>query len=329
MLHVHNGDCSAVTARNAGVPGEHFAWREALVDGPVPGDLAADEFVNVRAAYLAAAYGASLEKCQRDLKKQLDVLAQFRSHEEVVLWFEHDLFCQVHLVYLLNWFAHHEAGDTRLTLICIGEFPGIQLFHGLGQLTERQLASLFPQRLEVTPEQLRLGEATWRAYSSPDALGLIALRDADTSPLPFLKTAVERHLQRFPHTRNGLGRVENTALELIAGGHREFRSLFPAFIRREGEYGFGDAQVFVALQRLTDAPAPLLKKTVNGASAMDPTAVIRSAFEINDFGRAVLAGDEDFVVQNGIDLWLGGVHLLGPEAQWRWDGDTEQLLVSL
>jgi hypothetical protein len=28
-------------------------------------------------------------------------------------------------------------------------------------------------------------------------------------------------------------------------------------------------------------------------------------------------------------MWLGGVHLHGKESQWRWDDDTQQLLVSL
>lgn len=329
MLHIHNGDSAATTARQAEIPGEHLAWREALVCGPAPGDLRDEEFLTLRAKHLSATYGVRLDKCVAELRAQRDALGQFRNHEEVVLWFEHDLFCQVHLIYLLNWFAQHDLGNTRLSMICIGEFPGVQLFHGLGQLNEEELASLFPKRQEITKDQLELSAKAWRAYSSADALGLISLRDADTSHLPFLKSAIIRHLQRFPYTRNGLGRVENAALELIAAGHHEFKSLFPAFMRREPEYGFGDTQLYVALKRLADAPTPLLRRKGDGKSAMDPATILRSVFEINDEGRAVLAGTEDFIVQNGIDLWLGGVHLLGPEASWRWDEDTQQLLVSL
>ena len=36
MLHIHNGDSSADTLREAGFPGTHFAFREALTSGPTP-----------------------------------------------------------------------------------------------------------------------------------------------------------------------------------------------------------------------------------------------------------------------------------------------------
>jgi len=54
-----------------------------------------------------------------------------------------------------------------------------------------------------------------------------------------------------------------------------------------------------------------------------------SSFEITEFGKAVLAGEEDFVRRNGIDHWLGGVHLVGSEAAWRWDEQAQELLVRL
>ena len=124
MLHIHNGDSAAKTARKSNIPGEHLAWREALVCGPAPGGLPSDEFRRVRARHLAEAYGAKLEKSEQELRGQEEILSRFSDHEEVVLWFEHDLFCQVQLIYLLDWFARHEPGKTKLSLVSVGEFPG-------------------------------------------------------------------------------------------------------------------------------------------------------------------------------------------------------------
>jgi hypothetical protein len=42
-------------------------------------------------------------------------------------------------------------------------------------------------------------------------------------------------------------------------------------------------------------------------------------------GRRVLRGEADHVALNGIDRWVGGVHLRGPAARWRWDEDTESI----
>jgi hypothetical protein len=62
---------------------------------------------------------------------------------------------------------------------------------------------------------------------------------------------------------------------------------------------------------------------------MDCAGIFLSAFEITERGQAAIAGAEDFVAKNGIDLWLGGIHLQGREAAWRWDEEHQQLLVSL
>ena len=325
MLHIHTGDSSSGTARNANIPGDHLAWREALVCGPARGDLSEADFLEMRAQHLSTAYAVELDQVRSQLREQHQALESFRDHEEVVLWFEHDLFCQIHLIYLLNWFAQRELGHTKLSLICIGEFPGIPSFDGLGQLNEKQLASLLPERLDVTPAQLEVAARAWQAYSSSDAFALISLRDSDTSVLPFLHRAIVNHLQRFPWTRTGLGRVERTALQLAAGGRSDFKDLFHEFTRREGEYGFGDAQVYRALRRMVDAATPLVRQN-NGKSENDPMGMLKSSFTITNDGKQVLAGRQDFVAQNGIDQWLGGVHLHGPEARWRWDNEAQELL---
>ena len=329
MLHLHNGDSTAGTARQANIPGEHIAWREALVCGPTPAGLSEPEFIDTRARHLADSYSRPVEKCRAELRAMHEALASFSEHDEVVLWFEHDLFCQIQLIYLLHWFAGRDLGRTKLSLICIDEFPGIQIFHGLGQLNEEQLLSLFLGRREITFEQLELAAKGWAAYCAPDAVALIALINSDMSALPFLKEALSKHLQRFPSTRNGLGRVENEALKLIPAGYGEFRSLFPAFIRREGAYGFGDAQLYVTMRSLTMTPKPLLNQKRGPAGTMDPLQILLSSFEITDHGKAVLAGEQDFVITNGIDKWLGGIHLRGKESAWRWDDESQQLLVSL
>jgi hypothetical protein len=329
MLHIYNGDSTADTARAAGIPGEHIPWREALVCGPVPSELAEKEFIEVRAQHLSAAYNVAVEKCRAELLAMHEGLASFSEHEEVVLWFEHDLFCQVQLVYLLNWFAARELGKTKLSLVCVNQFPGVQPFHGLGQLNQEQLHSLFPGRSRIARPQLELANKAWEAYSASDARSLISLLRTDMTALPFLKDALQKHLERFPSTRNGLGRVENTALALVPAGHSKFRSLFPAFTRRESAYGFGDAQVYLAMEAMVEARKPLLIQHKPGHWSKDSALMLMASFELTDEGKAVLAGEEDFVAANGIDTWLGGIHLSGREAAWRWDEDSQQLMVSL
>ena len=50
-----------------------------------------------------------------------------------------------------------------------------------------------------------------------------------------------------------------------------------------------------------------------------------SRLSLTEFGKAVLAGDEDFRRYNPIDRWWGGTHLTN-ERLWRWDGATHELV---
>ena len=39
----------------------------------------------------------------------------------------------------------------------------------------------------------------------------------------------------------------------------------------------------------------------------------------------MLAGKEDHVALNGVDRWIGGVHLLGRDVRWHWNEGTESI----
>jgi hypothetical protein len=43
-------------------------------------------------------------------------------------------------------------------------------------------------------------------------------------------------------------------------------------------------------------------------------------------GRQALDGSADHVALNGIDRWIGGVHLQGRAARWRWHEGTEVIV---
>ncbi len=327
MFHIHNGDCSADIARQSSLPGEHFAWREALIEGPTPAGITGEEWRRLRARHLTELYGADPGETECGLRIQEDKLASYPEHDEVILWFEHDLFCQTNLLYLLNWFAERNLGNKKLSLICIGEFPGRPNFRGLGELSPEQMASLFDGRHEVANAEKTLASAAWQAYSSPDPTAIQTLLETDTSAMPFLKPALQLHLERFPFVSNGLGRIENRGLKLVHQGFSKFTDLFLNFVKSEPVFGVGDAQFWIALRQMSEAGEPLLRTKNGGSSgqALTPETVNNAAFELTEVGAAVLKGEADSVRVNGIDRWLGGVHLLGKTDLWRWDDQAQKL----
>jgi hypothetical protein len=334
MLHIHNGDASANIAKQSTLPGEHFAFREALIDGPTPAEFAdVNSFRLIRARHLWLTYGVDLNECGQDLRAQEAKLASFSEHDEVVLWFEYDLFCQIHLIYLLGWFGRQQLGDTKLSLICIGEFPGKKTFRGLGELTAAELASLFPMRQQVTRAQLDMATAAWQAYCSAGPTDIEKVLETDTSSLPFLAASLRAHLRRFPSNKNGLGRIEDRALELVGKGHDRFSELFMKFGEVEPVYGLGDAQLWIALRRMIAAQQPLLE--VEGLEnkhldrqPLTPEVVRNAKFRLTESGHAVLSDEADFVLLAHLDYWLGGVHLNGSRGLWRWDEQVQTVFLS-
>jgi hypothetical protein len=320
MLHIHNGDSTANTLREAGFPGTHFAFREALASGPTPQGLSKDEWFAVRAKDLAGMALQDVANIQQELAAQEATLASLNQHDEIILWFEHDLFCQTHLIYLLDFFTRHPVAPARLSLICIGAFPGKPNFHGLGELTAAEMASLFDTRHEVSAAESQLAQRAWQAFCAPDPHVLANFINEDTSALPFLRNALLQHLGRFPSIRNGLSHAENTLLALIAAGNNAYMKLCPAFFNAEPAYGLGDTQIQDDLKHMADATHPLLE-----LSGLDEqSAWHKMACSLTATGQQVSAGQADFVNLNGLDMWLGGVHLT-TERLWRWDEQQAKL----
>jgi DDE superfamily endonuclease len=169
--------------------------------------------------------------------------------------------------------------------------------------------------------RLSLAQKAWGAYRSPDPHSLERLLAEDTSAWPFLRGAMELHLARYPSVHNGLGRTENKLLSLIAGGATKFGSLCPKFFNAEPAYGLGDSQIWRDLKRVAEAAQPLIQ--LAGFDAQHGASRLHAVCSITETGQRVLEGQADFVELNGIDLWLGGVHLRADNL-WRWD---KQVLV--
>jgi Domain of unknown function (DUF1835) len=323
MLHITNGDSAAQVIRRAGVPGDVLPWRDVLHEGPVPQGLPFEELRGVRARFIAAAGWASFDDALADFGERDRVLEESLAQGEVVLWFEHDLYDQLQLFQLLDWFSAQDGGASRLSLICNAEY--------LGSSTPKQLRDRFPGRQPVSASHLNLGRQAWAAFRSPDPTALTELLHQDTSVLPFLGPALGRHLQQFPSVTNGLSRSEAQALEVIASGVTRLRDVYVASHHAQEEAIFlGDSIFGLYMESLSREREPLVVGRDDRVLAMPRAAAEAGAFwsshaRLTEVGRAVVEGRADRVNVNGIDRWLGGVHLYGVDARWRWNEATQRL----
>ena len=323
--HVANGSATTRLIQAAGIPGTTSIWADPLHDGPVPGGLTDDELLDVRMRFLGgppdvrfAALGRedpSLDPAN-DMREWRAAVERHERYDELVLWFEHDLFDQLNLIQLLSWIRGRVPADKPVSLVCIGTFPGRPHFKGLGELTPAELSSLLETRQSVTDVQYQLAADAWQAFREPTPERLEEFRRHDAAALPFLAPAIVRFLQDYPWTVDGLSRTERRLLELANGDGVALRTAFRSMHEGEGAYYIADASLAALAEEMSRASPPLVTLSIEAA---EKGVGLRGAIMLTEEGRRVLAGELDRVAACGIDRWLGGVHLHQGGDMWRWN----------
>jgi hypothetical protein len=321
MLHITDGESVAGTLRKSGIPGVVSVYGDLMYEGPTPAGLDDEAWLEIRARAVTRPF-VTVEEARQYLKACQDTLAAFSQHDEVVIWLDNKLSNQLILIKVLDWFSRRVLGNVRLSLICIGDYPGLDRFLGLGALTADQLASLADTRLPVGEAQYRTAQAAWNTFTSPDPIDIGRFMSTDTSALPFLAAALRRHLEQFPSTDNGLSRTERQALSVlhergpVSGGQ-----LCVAVWRQEEQVYMGEESFYRMMVDLSEAPHPLLQISDVPQNRLGQVT-------ITETGRKVLEGRADNIALNAIDRWLGGVHLKGDKVPWRWDRAAGRLVVA-
>ncbi|MDP4192396.1 MAG: hypothetical protein Q8858_12575 [Bacteroidota bacterium] len=310
FLHILNGDGTAKKFRHSGLPGDVIIWKEILSEGPVCQNKS--NFWLLRPEYFHQVYGLEKQNYTDYISSTFERLSQHaENYNEVILWFEYDLLCQINLIYLLNWFAENNLADLNFSLISIDSFPGVDHFLGMGQLTPIQLSSLFSMRQKISTEELFLAKEIWQAYSSNDPEDLLKFIKLETTGLKFISAALKAHLERFPFVHNGLNRIENKILEIIQQRPRERGEIFSEFWKSESIYGMGDLQILYYVDLL------LKSSIISGENLL----------KITDEGHKILSGKMKFIDINSYNRWNGGVHLKGIKNIWYWEPHNNNLIM--
>jgi len=125
------------------------------------------------------------------------------------------------------------------------------------------------------------------------------------------RSAFGRLLQEYPSRTDGLSLTQRRILLAAADGPAPAGRIFRTISQQERRPFLGDTSFFAYLGDLAACEVPLL-------TAGDGVRLTAA-------GREVLAGREDHARLNGIDRWIGGVHLVGRAPAWRYDERLEVL----
>jgi len=326
-LHIVNGDAFGDKLRASGIDGDILVWRESLYEGPIGMQMSDSILLSIRAAYMDRHHGippVMFKSTTLQQEKALNKRAE--DVDEIVLWFEHDLYDQLMLCYLLSRLFTLPNRSFKLSLLSINQFPDVEFFHGLGQLNVDQITQLHYKWLLVNEDQLLLACKVWTAYSASEPHLMAALLEEDLSALPFLKKALEANSERFPSMQNGLNTIQQLILELIGDGEVPVLSLFQKVNKTASHYGLGDLQFWAIVDSIRKCEVPLVR--LIGGDKLPrygeplPPQFEKWRLQKTEMGKLVHAGDQDHLYLNGMNDWIGGVHLLGKKGLWRRNAAT-------
>ncbi len=323
FLHVANGSSTTTRIQQGGVPGVTSVWADVLHEGPVPAGLSDQQLLEVRARHLAGSDSTEYVPAVAELTRWRAAIDDQDAYDELILWYEHDLFDQLNLIQVLSRIAQARPSATLVSLICIGAFPGREKFKGLGELAPQEVASLLDIRRPVTDRQFALATSAWAAFRATTPQALEALISSDTSALEFLGAALRRHLEEFPWTIDGLSRTERRLMELAQPGAVDLWTAFPRMHDPESAFYIADLSYWTIVEALASASPPLV--TVDIVASV-PHQLPRGTVSLTETGEAVLRGQDDRVSRCGVDRWLGGVHLEGRGPLWRWDAAQDRVV---
>lgn len=260
VFHITSGDIAGGRLARAGLPGEIFVWHDILYDGFRNPGWPDENTLKARAEFLERTTAGGLDKEQvvEILRNQYRRLAEAGVYDAIVLWFDACLFDQSMLAHILT--CLDGKGIRKVELICVDAFPGIEPFHGLGQLQPKQLASLYDNRWPVTDAHFRFAATVDKAFAIQDATLFTQLSGMTEAPLPWVPAAVTRWRQEQPDPHTGLGRLEDLALAAIRAGCETPGEILASVAAAEAPPRFwGDTTLWARINGLADRVPPLVR----------------------------------------------------------------------
>ncbi len=301
-LHIVDGESTGGSLREAGLGTRKniLSWKDALYAGPVPQGLTLRSLSKLRSRFWEG-------KSATEFDERNVALARRADYDEVVLWFGATSTCQLSLVQLLHWFGHGSGDNTRLRLVSA---------YG-GWLNTEPILEAYKARKPITPRQGRLARRVWNAFCAPTPRALSLLLADDLNDLPEIRDTITFLLREYPESYSGLSRLERKLLRTVDSlGFTTPAATVGTVLRTDL---VGDSFLFDMLRSFVIAPHPLLRFAEPFKGAFKSYLFNGSKIAITDTGRSVLVGKADHIALNGIERWIGGVHLAGNRVRWRWD----------
>ncbi|PKH52282.1 DUF1835 domain-containing protein [Tenacibaculum sp. Bg11-29] len=250
-LHITNGDYTTERLKKLNFEGQIITWREMLCEGKTTVEVGSEDFWKTRFDFFKSSYKVSKQKFIDYTVKEYRNLCNQKQQDEIVLWFEYDLFCQINMLAVISWLKRYRKG-RQISLVCSGKIKTQEKLAGLGELSDNQLKQHYKNKVILTQNDIEYADYIWQLYCSDSPLQLEnASKSNKNSIFNYLEDAIKSHLLRFPSIKNGLNHIENGILKTVKNNQFNTKNQLVAnLLANQENYGFGDTQYLNKIEQL-------------------------------------------------------------------------------
>lgn len=302
-LHLFTGDHPAETIRPAlRIREDGFLVQHDVISvGPVRDFASREEWMAERIGFWAGlADGVAFESFPNDF---VDQAARLRDAERVVLWVGAGLSDRLLLPALMKLASLERIDLPRIEVAEITRHPSLSVpVLGWGMLRSADVGS--PPTRVVDLAERDAARAAWAAFTATDPESLVEFLGAaeDTALVNAMSTLIER----YPDSVRGLDHWDASLLAALPDAGSTAFTVIGGAIGASHHHldPVGDMYLFWRLRRMMFAAREPLVRLDGDVSSMRDCRVMPT-----ELGRAVRDRRASHAAINGIDDWIGGVHL--------------------
>ncbi len=242
QLHITNGDFLTKRLKSLDLKGDIITWREMLCEGKTLTSVGSESFWKTRFEFLNKTYKISKSRFIEQTLKEYRSLCSHKQQDQIILWFDYDLFCQINMLAVISWLKTHRR-HAEISLVSTVSLKEGEIPKSLSEMEDHELLSIYGLRKSLTQDDIEYADYIWQLYCSNNPIRLENVGDYQNYQFDNLANAIAAHLKRFPSIRNGLNDVENLVLKVALEQHPDSKKeLLSLILKNQGIYGFGDTQ---------------------------------------------------------------------------------------
>ena len=295
---------------------EILVLNDELLCGPLKEFTKIEDWVPDRESYWNTIFSDNLmdpipfNEYPRDFYSSFEEL---KTSDEINLWIGCSLSDQLALAFVVFLMDHLNLSLDKLSIV---QF--VDLYDNKGYWV-RGLGELDPDQIKQHPDAFKLNDIqitfclnVWQAVTHKSPEKLLELLSIEITSLPILHRALQGLLFRYPKHSNGLSDWDEALLKftktqgpLAVGviGH-----VLGVGMMKNDEQDLDAVGDWYLFSRLKNLARPSLAQPLLSLNALN-LSMRETEVEITELGNEVLEERENMANVNGINDWVGGVHL--------------------